>query len=141
MKRILILFLLFPFTPLKAGSARRVGTAIVKLMEYLKYTDGQTRSQCIATHKMLLHEHSTEKMSLSIEAGVIAMIAIKPLNTEYVTLWIKDRVVEQDVIKNTTIIPTKSLALQGGSFSCPLPGLLYEDIKIEIQLSKNGASN
>lgn len=136
MKRILILSLLFPFTPLNAGSARRVGTAIVKLIEYRKYTDGQTRSQCIATHKMLLHEHRTENQDIAIEPGVKTTITITPLHAKHALLSIN----EKDDLNNTTITPTEPLVLNGGYYSY-LRGPSYSYKKIEIRLTENDASN
>jgi hypothetical protein len=156
MKKILSLLLLqsssygllltgcsLPVTTFANAPVRRVGTAIVKIIEYLKYTDGKTRSECIASYLMpLLENSSTHKdaarktIEIDAKKTVDIIIAQARTDTNKAIVLFEECALENDFIKKNTILTIKPIPLDGGYFSQILSGSPSHDYKeIQIRLS------
>jgi hypothetical protein len=142
MKKILSLLLLcsLPITTLANGAARRVGTAVIKFIEYSQYIGRNGRfyePRCIASHVLPLHENNEAQHTMKLSDRETASINITPQAplTEKILVAIKFCQQNGNAITETTVL--EPLDLEDGCMLQQVPGGVswaYE--KIEVRLSK-----
>lgn len=147
MKRILISLLLcsLPIITLANGSARQIGTALIKYVQYSQYIGRNGRfyePKCIASRVLPLHENNEAQHTMTLSGRETASINITPQVpfTEKALVAIKfcqhDDI--DDTITETTITHLEPLDIDGGCVLQEIPGgVQYEYEQIEVRLSKN----
>lgn len=134
-----------PITTRANGSARRIGTALIKLIEYSQYIGRNGlfyEPKCIASHILPLHENSEIKHTLRLSPKDTATIHItQTLLTQEALVAIKfyqQEMIGRKTITETTVTHLKHLDIDGGCVLEEVPGgVQYQYEQIEIRLSKN----
>jgi hypothetical protein len=149
MKQILSLLLLcsLPITALANGPARRVGTALIKLIRYSEYIGRNGRfyePECIASHTLPLHENSDNKHTIKLSTVKTEDTATVHITHAFLTeARVAIKFDQQDPLTltptatETTITYLKPLDLEGGCVQEKVPGGVRHDYeKVEVRLTK-----
>lgn len=146
MKQILSLLLLcsLPITTLANNPARRVGTALIKLIQYSECIGRNGRfyePKCIASHTLPLHESSDNKHTIKLSPTDTATVHITHAFLREARVAIKfyqkDRLTIKPTITETTVTHLTPLDLEGGCVQETVPGGVRHDYeKVEVRLTK-----
>jgi hypothetical protein len=117
-------------------------------MQYRKYTDGKTRSECLASHTMPLLENSpTLKKATQTTIEIYPETTLAITITQAIThphkavIFLEEYTIEDEIlcaiVKETKFSTINPIPLDGGHFIVPLSKSTSCDLqKIEIRLSK-----
>lgn len=148
MKQILSLLLLcsLPLATLANNPARRVGTALIKLIQYSEFIGRNGRfyePKCITSHTLPLHENSDNKHTIKLSTVRTEDTATVHITKVFLT---EAHVAIKFDQKPDTLTPTttettvthlKPLDLEGGCVKQDVPGGVRHNYEqVEVRLTK-----